>query len=355
MQLRTFLAKDMKEALTAMRSQMGEDAIIVASETLKDGTVLLRAGSEQGPDSSPKADRNPASPSPETSGAVARFGSFEARYRETLIARLRGEGVPETGRATAFDAAHLSEILLSHRTPPALVTMLVERARESGLSDMTLALATALDTSMRTEPFGSGRGAMLLMGPPGAGKTSAAARLAAQHYAAGIPVALAATDLETAGQVARLETFAECLNVPMLRIAAPAMLADAIGQARDSQGLLIADSGGCDPREVLPSELVGLLAAGHIDLVGVLSAACDAEDAAEIAASLVKLGATRLIVTGLDLARRKGALVAIALSGAAIAHVTSSPYLADGLGTLTPMTLARMLTARAAASVREAA
>jgi flagellar biosynthesis protein FlhF len=196
---------------------------------------------------------------------------------------------------------------------------------------------------------------MLLVGPPGAGKTSVAAKLAAQHCAAGFPVALAATDLETAGQVARLETFAECLNLPLLRIAAPAMLADAIGQARDLQGLLIADSRGCDPREALPSELVGLLSAGHIDLVGVLSAICDAEDAAEIAAALVKLGATRLIVTGLDLSRRKGALIAIALSGAAIAHVTSSPYLADGLETLTPMTLARMLTCRAMDHAREAA
>ena len=111
----------------------------------------------------------------------------------------------------------------------------------------------------------------------------------------------------------------------------------------------------CDPRAALPQGLVALLSAGNLDLVGVLSATGDAEEAAEIAASLVKLGATRLIVTGLDLSRRKGALVAIALSGAAIAHVTSSPYLADGLETLTPMALARLLTARAAGGVQEAA
>ena len=354
MQLRTFLAKDMKEALTAMRSQMGDDAIIVASETLKDGTVLLRAGSEQ-PLPSSQPEKKSASTSAETSGAVARFGSFETRYRESLIARLRGNP-SETGRATPFDAANLSQILLAHRTPPALAKMLVERARESGLSDMTLALATALDKSMRTEPFGSDtHGAMLLVGPPGAGKTSVAARLAAQHSLAGLSVLLAATDLETAGQVARLETFAECLNVPLLRIAEPAMLANAINEARETQGLLIADSGGCDPREALPPELIGLLSAGHIDLVGVLSATGDAEDSSEIAAALVKLGATRLIVTSLDLSRRKGALVAIALSGAAIAHVTSSPFLADGLETLTPMTLARMLTGRTLDIVQEAA
>jgi flagellar biosynthesis protein FlhF len=357
MQLRTFLAKDMKEALTAMRGQMGEDAIIVASETLKDGTVLLRAGSEQADGPSHPSEQIPARNfSADTSGSVPRFGAFETRYRENLIARLRGAGPQETGRTTVFDSATLSEILLAHRTPPALAKMLVEIAGQSGLSDMTLALATALDKSMRIDPFEMGhRGAILLMGPPGAGKTSVAAKLAAQHCLAGLPVLLAATDLDTAGQVARLETFAECLNVPLMRISTPAMLTDAVSQAHESQGLLIADSGGCDPRGVLPAELIAYLSAGNTDLVGVLSAAGDAEESSEIAAALVKLGATRLIVTGLDLSRRKGSLVAIALSGAAIAHVTSSPYLADGLETLTPMALTRMLTGRSLGGVQEAA
>jgi flagellar biosynthesis protein FlhF len=209
---------------------------------------------------------------------------------------------------------------------------------------------------MRTQPFDTDKsGAILLMGPPGAGKTSIAAKLAAQHCLSGLPVSLAATDLDTAGQVERLETFAQCLNVELLRISEPAMLSDAAGHFRDSHGLLIADSSGCDPRASLPRGLIGFLSAGNVDLVGVLSAAGDAEEAAEIAAALVKLGATRLIITGLDLSRRKGAVVAIALAGGTIAHVTSSPYLADGLETLTPMALARMLTGRALDGIQAAA
>lgn len=357
MHLRTFLARDMKEALTAMRGAMGEDAIIVTSETLKDGTVLLRAGIEQ--------ESAPAYSSEGTSrkelktlppGTVLQAPAFETRYRENLLARLRGAGPFETKSATTFDSMALTGILRSHRTPEILVKTLVEAAKTSGLSDMTLALATALDKSMRIDPIDAGhRGAILLMGPPGAGKTVVAARLAAQHCLAGAPVLLAATDLETAGQTARLEGFADCLNVQVMRIATPQMLADAVAQARETDALLIADTGGCDPREALPREHMAFLSAGQADLVGVLSAAGDAEEAGEIAASLVKLGATRLIVTGLDLSRRLGSLVAIALSGAAIAHVTQSPYLADGLETLTPMALARKLTARTLPGVKEAA
>lgn len=347
----------MKDALAAMRVAMGEDAIIVASETLKDGTVLLRAGMEEALALARRAEETPRRDSgSETSGAVSRFAAFETRYRENLLARLRGAGPHEPGRATAFDPTMLREILRSHRTPESLVTALVDEAERSGLADMTLALATALDKAMRIDPFDvGGRGAILLMGPPGAGKTGIAARLAAQHCLAGCPVLLAATDLETAGQVARLESFAACLNVPVVRVSVPGMLADAVQQAKASNALLIADTSGCDPREPLPPELMAFLSAGLMDLVGILSATGDAEEAGEIASALVKLGAARLIVTGLDLSRRKGSLVAIALSGAGIAHVTSSPYLADGLESLTPMALARMLTARALGGVQEAA
>jgi len=354
MQLRTFLAKDMKEALAAMRTQMGDEAIIVASETLKDGTVLLRAGIEgdQAPIRLPEdmPRREPGA----QANSDSHFAGVETRYRENLLARVRGAG-PRAGPAVPFVRETLLELLEAHRTPPAIAKALVDEAEKSGLADMTLALASALDKFMRTEAFDTEhRAAVLLMGMPGAGKTSVAARLAAQHCLAGNSVLLAATDLETAGQAARLESFAACLNVPLLRIASPGMLADAIQQAQESQALVIADTAACDPRESLPRELVSFLSAGNMDLIGIMSATGDAEEAGEIATALVKLGATRLIVTGLDLAKRKGALVAIALSGVGIAHVTSSPYLADGLESLTPMALARLLATRTQPPVQAA-
>jgi flagellar biosynthesis protein FlhF len=88
----------------------------------------------------------------------------------------------------------------------------------------------------------------------------------------------------------------------------------------------------------------------------VVSAACDAEEAGDIANALAKLGATKLIVTGLDLSRRKGALVALACSGLGLAQVTASPYLADGLETLTPLALSRaVLAGIASGAVQKAA
>jgi len=349
MQIKTFLARDMKEAMTAMRAEMGEEAIIVASETLKDGTVLIRAGIEEAQALARAAEEALKRDSTlESSTVISRFAAFEARYRETLLARLRGSRPNATTRATAFDRTMLTEILATHRTPEAMARKLVDAAQQSGFGDMTLSLASALDTSMRIDPFDVGkRGALLLIGPPGAGKTAVAAKLAAQSSLVGCPVVLAQTDVDTAGHWARLESFSAAIKARAVRAGTPNVLAEAIQQARASNGLLIADTAGWDPREPLPREVLPFLSMGTMEPVGVISAATDAEEAGEMAEALVKLGASRLIVTGLDLTRRRGSLLAIALSGATIAQVTGSPYLADGLETLTPMALARMVTGRA--------
>src|SRR6185436_2452885 len=113
MQIRTFLAKDMKEALTAMRAEMGEEAIIVASETLKDGTVLLRAGIEEAQALARAAEEALKRDSTlETSSVISRFAAFEARYRENLLARLRSSQPSSATRSTGFDPRMLMQILV---------------------------------------------------------------------------------------------------------------------------------------------------------------------------------------------------------------------------------------------------
>ena len=47
MQLRTFLAKDMKAALANVRTEMGPEAVIVGSERTKGGGVMVRAALEE--------------------------------------------------------------------------------------------------------------------------------------------------------------------------------------------------------------------------------------------------------------------------------------------------------------------
>jgi flagellar biosynthesis protein FlhF len=341
MQLRTFLAKDMRAALSNVRHEMGPDAVIVASERAKGGGIMVRAALDQ-PDAAEGAEciaRELASawnPAP---------ASFETSYRDNLVRRLRGEPAARPANSPGFNRPQLLSILMKHRAPDALAHELAEAAEKSGLADMTLALASALDRRMKTSPLDiMSSQALLLAGPPGAGKTAVAAKIAAHARLSGRDVAMIAADTTGAGAVARLETFSKHVGAELVIAESAELLSSAIANAATRNSFAIVDTAGFDPRH--SKARTAFSALGRIDkveIVGVVSAANDAEEAAEIAASLVTLGAKRIVMTGLDLARRAGALLAAVTQGAGLAHVTRSPFVAGGLETLTPLSVARHL------------
>jgi hypothetical protein len=77
-----------------------------------------------------------------------------------------------------------------------------------------------------------------------------------------------------------------------------------------------------------------------VEAIGVVSALADAEEIGEII-SAFRLG--RIIVTGLDMARRLGALTAAVTQGARLVGVTRSPKAEVPLEPLRPRDLAAML------------
>jgi flagellar biosynthesis protein FlhF len=337
MELKTYIARDMQAALAAMRFELGEDAIIVASERTKDGGVLVRAAVEE--------PLHVPSEAPAGDSSVVPFSSFEARYRRRLMAKLRSEPDYEATAAPSvpFDRETLLDALRAHRLPEQLSTELIESAERSAIDDMALALASALDKRMRTDPVDADvSGSLMIVGSFGVGKTGVAARLAAAAKSAGREVWLVATDVEGAGQLARLETLAAHLDVPVLPAPTIETFEQIVARARQQDVLIIADSAGFDPRGPVALDVPG---SEDMEKIAVVSAACDAEEAAETARLLKSHGVARVIVTGLDLVRRKGALVAFATSGLALAQVSASPYLADGLEPLSPLALARKLLA----------
>jgi flagellar biosynthesis protein FlhF len=336
MRLKTYTGKDLKDALTQARAELGPNAVVVWQQKSKSGVVVRAAVEDDAaPAQEPAAnDRSPV------------LASFEERYREGLLARMKN--APGTGNGKqryAFDRGQLLSILRANRVPEMLVPVLTEEAEKRALPDLVFSLAAAIDRRMRTCPIDvSEPSAFLLAGPNGAGKTTVAAKLAAHACLAGRPVRLVATDLAGAGALARLEGFGAHLDLAVTAAPNVQALAAAVARAEGDNVLLIADTAGFDPRT--PSawqEFLALTAVPGMEVLGVISAAMDAEEACDVAEALARLGATRLVVTGLDLARRRGALAALAMSGLAIAQVTRSPFLADGLEPITPLALARAL------------
>ena len=345
MQLRTFLATDMKAALADVRAEMGENAVIVSSEKAKNGGVVVRAALDE-----PEADLEAAVAVAESEPMQdnAPVLNFEAAMRDGMLRRLRGEA-PTATDWRHFSRAELLTILRSHRVPDTLSHAIAELAGKAGLSDMTLALARALDQRMSCAPLAlDSVEAVLLVGPNGAGKTATTAKLAAHAMLRGREAKLIAGDPSGAGAVARLETFAGHIGCKFLVAGNAEIAANAVVECGLQKSLAIIDTAGFDPRNGKARAAFSALAQmDGVTSVGVISAATDAEDAGEIAHALTLLGAQQTIVTGLDMTRRLGAVLA-ATEHLSLAHVTRSPFVAAGLETLSPLSLARMLIETAA-------
>jgi len=274
--------------------------------------------------------------------APAPIADFERHYQEGLLRRLRGGA---GGHRPNFERGALLSALARHRLPEGLAHALTESAAKAQLTDMTLALASALDKRIKTYPIDvTTAGALLLVGPNGAGKTAVAAKIAAHARLAGRRTTLVAADSAGAGAVERLETFAKHLDCAIATADSAVQLNGLVSDCVAKKTFVIVDTAGFDPRDAKARTAFQALAAiGKLEALGVVSALNDAEELTEIASELANLGARRLIVTGLDLARRAGALIAAATAPIPLAHVTRSPFVAGGLEEPSSLTLARLL------------
>ncbi|MDR3525918.1 MAG: ATP-binding protein [Rhizomicrobium sp.] len=338
MQLRTFLAKDMRQALTDVRNSMGPEAVIVASQPAKGGGVMVRAALEE-----------PEPPLDLIDPVAGDEEDVDALFHDSMIRRLREKKSNLPGRRP-FDRMEMLAAFAKNRLPETLAHILAESAAKAGLSDMTLALAAAIDQRMTIAPIDFANAqAILLVGPNGAGKTAIAAKIGAHARLAGRHVRLVAHDVTGAGAVARLKDFADHLDAQIVTAESAYALAAVVAEAVRDGALAIIDTAGFDPRQAKAAAAFAALAQIQaVEIIGVVSALTDSEEVSEIAEALSKLGASRIVITAADMSRRMGALAAAALTPELpLGFVTRSPFVAGDLETLTPLALARLLIEQA--------
>ena len=179
--------------------------------------------------------------------------------------------------------------------------------------------------------------AILLKGPNGAGKTTIATKIVAQAYLTRRHVKLVASDTSALP----IRTLATQIDVKVSAARTAQSIARAESWAYEDGALVVVDTPGFNPRK--SKSRTAFAALGQIERVeriGVVSALGDAVETGEIIAAL---DVDRVIVTGLDLARRLGAVAVAATGGIPLAHVARSPFAGDGLEPLTPMALAQTL------------
>ncbi|HLF58770.1 MAG TPA: GTP-binding protein [Alphaproteobacteria bacterium] len=312
MRLKTFTARSMKQAITMVRDELGPDAVIVSTVQSRadGGTVRITAAVEQSDAPPPAATEN------------KRAAGFE-RALEAVRCALEDHGTPEPVTARIVTAAHVLKG-----------------------EDPRMALAAALDDCFRFAPIGEREHnrPVMLVGPPGVGKTVTAAKFAARARLKDEPVTVISADTERAGGVEQIASLAQLMRAKFRAAATPEELAQTIGDCHAGELILI-DTAGTNPySETGMDALAALVSAAKAEPVLVLNAGGDARDYAECAASFAGLGANRLVATRLDIARRLGSLLSAADAGRLrFANVSTGPQVGKGLGALNPVSLARLL------------
>ena len=330
MKLKIFSAPSMEEALKNVRDSLGDDAVIIDTTEQEFGgkkTVKVTAAIEA---PAPKVNPhvNPA-PKPVATPVKKSLRELEEEF-------------------LANETVDLVSSLSHHGLADSIKLKLLDLGQSLDCETPDLTLASALESMYHFEPVTNAKPPrpLMLIGPPGVGKTITTAKLASQFILAGKTVHLISTDVYRTGGLAQLEGYASVLKINLTEAEKPDDLAVAIKSAQKNHEVILIDSMGYNPyssREM--SDLHQFLATNDVEAILVASAGIDPYEAREISETYAALGVKRFITTKIDVARRYASMLTIAENGKmSFSGVGITPYLGDGIEQLDALKLAKLLT-----------
>jgi len=379
MQIKTYRAASMQEALALVRQDLGPEAAVLHTREVN-GRGLLRwipgmrkievTASRHVNVAARLPARESSAPQAVAAPAAAQARRDFADELKTQLSDLQAkvaalcEKSKSSGRADVpNELFQVYTDLIEADIAEGLARELVERLRAAAprqeLADPEFAKARlagmieaeiAVAGPIRVTP--GRRRVVALVGPTGVGKTTTIAKLAAnfrlrdKHR-----VGLITVDTYRIAAVEQLRTYADIIDLPMQVVSTPREMREAVARMADLD-LVLMDTAGRSPRdEVKLNELKLFLGEAHTDEVHlVLSTVAGATTLQRTAECFAEVGTTALILTKLDEATGLGNLLPLLRSSRLpLSYVTNGQNVPDDIAPAEPHKLARLMLNVAAA------
>ncbi len=305
MLVKTFSGKTGAEALARVREHLGPEACVLEMRRRADGVEVVAAAERPGP--------RLAAPGSALATAAGAPPAAAERLRDDLVAW--GFSLPFAERIAAAAQSNLDTEQLEDRI--------------AALSYARELVALWVPASPAPAPP-----VLALVGPPGVGKTTTLAKLAAlELYRGERAVTLASADGRRLGGAEQLESYARILGVPFAAVSDRRGL-DRVRERAGRHAILLLDTPGV-PRGDLPAmdRLADLLAGVRREEIELLLAADrDADSLADSVKRFARLRPGALGATRIDEAVRPGGLVtALARAGLPLRHLGTGPDVPDDI------------------------
>jgi len=389
MEIRTYRAPTMHEALALVRRDLGPDAAVLHTREVPAGKLLGRLwGSRQievtaslgvnvpsrfaarrnPPEPAATAAVKPAAapipctpprapveppPSPVLSEEVkGQLSSLQTMVQELCRQTRRGSkrDLPDTLFRLFTD---LIEADLSEEVTRDLVEKVRTEAPDAELADPVLLKARVV-RMIEAEVTAAGpiaatpgrRRLVALVGPTGVGKTTTIAKLAANfRLKQRRNVGLITVDTYRIAAVEQLRTYADIIDLPMQVVSTPREMREA-AKRMSGMDLVLMDTAGRSPKDDIKiQELKALLAEASADEVHlVLSGVASARVLQQTAERFAAVGTTALVVTKLDEATSFGNLLPVLRSSRLpLSYLTNGQNVPDDIETARVERVARLI------------
>lgn len=316
----------MTEAMNMVRETLGEDAVIVATREERNAVGGLMVHLTAAIDKDVFADDE----------------STSTEQQETAS----DDWLYEDDSAEATIIEDITEAMLRHGVPDSVLDQIVSCACVMDHDEPRPALLSSIETlfQFKSLPKSTENKPIVMVGPPGSGKTLAVAKLAARSAMDGLNICVITTDAERAGGREQLKAFTDLIGVDLEVAKTPTALKEKLLATKGCDQVII-DTAGTNPfdRESIKS-LAGFVEAAAAQSILVLPANMQADEAGETAEIFASLGANRLLCTRIDVARRMGAILTAAhQAGLALTEMSATAKVADGLSQCSPKRLTQLL------------